>query len=251
MLPAIVVVTLTMMLPATLASEQPARLSEIDRQAALTHLRTGQEALATERFDDAEREFRAAMQLNPRLELAHYGLGQVFMATKQYADAIDAFVSSRNLFQENVSQDRDAQLTYERRLDDQIQSKRDELSALTTGRLRRANPGGVDRVRSELAQLEALRQRSREPVATTPPFILTALGSAYFRTGAFAEAEREWRLAVTVDPSIGEVHNNLAVVYMLTGKYDLADQEIALAEKAGFKVNPGLKEDLRSRRKNK
>jgi Flp pilus assembly protein TadD len=236
-------------LPETSASTQQVRLTEVDRQTALTHLRAGQEALATERFEIAEHEFREAIRLNPRLELAHYGLGQVFMATKRYDRAVDAFVNCRTVFRGNLSEDQSERLTYERRLDDQIQSKRDELGALQSGRLRSDNPiASVDRVRSELAQLERLRGRSRQPVGTMPPFILTALGSAYFRTGAFAEAEREWRLAVTGDPNIGELHNNLAVVYMLTNRLDQADQEIALAEKSGFKVSPQLKEDLKKRR---
>lgn len=250
-IPLAIGVTLTMTLAPALVSGQSARLAEIDRQTALTHLRAGQEAMAEERFDEAEREFRAAIRLNPRLELAHYGLGQVFMATKRYDQAVDAFVSCRNLFQGNAARGQDTRLTFERRLDDQIQSKRDELSALSTGRLRRASPGGIDRVRSELAQLQALRRRSREPVETLPPFILTALGSAYFRTGAFADAEREWRQAVAVDPHIGEVHNNLAVVCMITGRYDEAEREIQLAEKAGFHVSAAFKEDLKAKKAGK
>lgn len=248
-MPLTIGLTLTLTLAANLASGQQVRLAEVDRQTALTHLRDGQEAMATERFDDAEREFRAAIRLNARLELAHYGLGQVFMATKRYEHAVDAFVSCRNLFQVNVAEDQNDRLTYERRLDDQIQSKRDELRALQTGRVRMSNPtSSVDRVRNELGQLERLRQRSREPVGGIPPFILTALGSAYFRSSAFADAEREWRAALAVDSSIGEVHNNLAVVLMLTGRYDDAEREISLAEKAGFRVSEGLKQDLKMRK---
>jgi tetratricopeptide (TPR) repeat protein len=241
-------VTLAMTLATTPASGQQARLPEVDRQTALTHLRAGQDALALERFETAEREFRAAIKLNPRLELAHYGLGQVFMATKSYEQAVDAFVSCRKLFQQNVAETQEEGLLYERRLNDQIQSKREELHALQTGRVRMINPAGsIDRVRNELGQLERLRNRTREPIGGMPPFILTALGSAYFRTGAFADAEREWRAAVAVDPAIGEVHNNLAVVLMLTGRFDEASREIELAEQAGFRVSDTLKEDLRSR----
>jgi tetratricopeptide (TPR) repeat protein len=120
---------------------------------------------------------------------------------------------------------------------------------LQSGRVRSSNPtSSIDRARTELTQLERLRGRSREPVGGIPPFILTALGSAYFRSGAFADAEREWRRAVAVDPDIGEVHNNLAVVCMLTGRYAEAEQELGLAEKAGFKVNPQLKADLNKHR---
>ena len=248
-IPMAIGLTLTVTLTTSLASWQQVRLGDVDRQTALTHLRAGQEALTVERFEDAERDFREAIRLHSRLELAHYGLGQVFMATKRYEPAVDAFVSCRNLFHVNVAEDQDERLTYERRLDDQIQSKRDELGALQSGRVRMSNPtSSVDRVRNELGQLERLRQRSREPIGGIPPFILTALGSAYFRTGAFADAEREWRAALAVDSSIGEVHNNLAVVLMLTGRYDDADREISLAEKAGFQVSEGLKQDLKMRK---
>jgi tetratricopeptide (TPR) repeat protein len=239
---------LGLLLSTNLTSSQAPRISEADRQLALTHLRAGESALATERFEEAEREFKAAIQLNPRLELAHYGLGRVFMATKQYQRAVDAFVSCRNLFQLSAAEDRDGRMAYERRLDDQIQGKRDELGALQSGRIRSSNPASsIDRVREELSQLERLRQRSREPESGPPPFILTALGSAYFRMDEFADAEREWRLALTADPNIGEVHNNLAVVFMLTGRLEEAQREIQLAEKAGFRVSPGLKEDLKRR----
>jgi Flp pilus assembly protein TadD len=44
------------------------------------------------------------------------------------------------------------------------------------------------------------------------------------------------------------VHNNLAVVCMLTGRYDDAEKEIQLAEKNGFRVNQGLKDDVKARK---
>ena len=42
----------------------------------------------------------------------------------------------------------------------------------------------------------------------------------------------------------GEAHNNLAVVYLETGRYDEADKAVKAAEKVGFRVNPMLKEDI-------
>src|SRR2546423_43365 len=78
-----------------------------------------------------------------------------------------------------------------------------------------------------------------------PTWISLALGSAYFRAGAMADAEREYRAAIGVDPKLGEAHNNLAVVFMLTGRFADAEQEIKAAEKSGFRVNPQLKEDLK------
>ena len=58
------------------------------------------------------------------------------------------------------------------------------------------------------------------------------------------DAEREYKAAVEVDPAFGEAHNNLAVVYLVTGRSAEADAELKAAEKAGFRVNPRLKDDI-------
>src|SRR4051794_27941842 len=68
---------------------------ERDRAEALRHYRIGQDALHSERFDDAEKEFQSAAKVDPTLELAPYGLGQVYMATKRYRAAIIAYQKSR------------------------------------------------------------------------------------------------------------------------------------------------------------
>ncbi len=53
-----------------------------------------------------------------------------------------------------------------------------------------------------------------------------------------ADAEREYRAASKVEPKLGEAHNNLAVVLVLTGRLDDAEREMKAAEKAGFRVSP-------------
>ena len=71
-----------------------------------------------------------------------------------------------------------------------------------------------------------------------------ALGSAYFRLNQLPDAEREYKAAIDVDPGFGEAHSNLAVVYFVTGRVAEAAGSLKAAEKAGFKVNPRLKEDV-------
>ena len=61
------------------------------------------------------------------------------------------------------------------------------------------------------------------------------------------DAEREYRAAIEVDPTLGEGHNNLAVVLMLTGRYADAEREVKAAEDNGFVVSPQFKADLRKR----
>lgn len=215
---------------------------------AIEHLRAGQEALQAERWEIAEREFKAAIELDPLLELAHYGLGQTYMATKRYVEAVRAFVATRDAYQRGAGDQMVNSLAAERRIEDQIRTLKDQRRGLESGRYRTPNlQNTLVKIDDQIRQLEAGRGRKRDgSTPVTPPYISVALGSAYFRTSAFADAEREWRAALEVDPKIGEAHNNLAVVLMLTGRFDEAEREVELAEKSGHKVSDRFKDDLKA-----
>jgi Tfp pilus assembly protein PilF len=79
-----------------------------------------------------------------------------------------------------------------------------------------------------------------------PAEIFLALGSAYFRQQKLEDAEREYAEAVRINRKLGAAHNNLAVIYLLTGRLDLAEESVKQAERNGFKVNPRLKDDLKA-----
>jgi hypothetical protein len=48
---------------------------------------------------------------------------------------------------------------------------------------------------------------------------------------------------------LGEAHNNLAALYLMANQLEDADKELKLAEKAGYPVNPKMKDDLKKARK--
>jgi Flp pilus assembly protein TadD len=50
---------------------------------------------------------------------------------------------------------------------------------------------------------------------------------------------------VTVNPKLGEAHNNLAVLYMTSGRKQSAEDALKAAERSRFRVHPQLKEDIR------
>ena len=82
---------------------------------------------------------------------------------------------------------------------------------------------------------------------SVPAFVYLALGSAYFRTEQFPDAEREYRAAIAVEPKSGEAFNNLAALYLQTGRYKEADEAVKSAERAGFRVHPQLKQDIKDK----
>ena len=63
----------------------------------------------------------------------------------------------------------------------------------------------------------------------------------------FAIAARErWEEAVAANSKLGEAWNNLAVVYMQSGRRGEAEAAVKNAERNGFRVNPNLKDDIRN-----
>jgi len=229
----------------TLAASAAAQTTVKDHVEAMRHLRLGQENLHAEKWDLAEREFKAAIALEPPLEMAHYGLGQVYMATKKYPAAVQAFIGCRDAYTSNVARDVHNDLLAQRQLEDQIQALEDERTAINSGRVKPMLSGGALELDRRIQDLRSRRYHDAKAVPGTPAWISVALGGAYFRTGAMADAEREYRAALDMDPKLGEAHNNLAVVFMLTQRFADADAEIKAAERSGFRVNPQLKEDLK------
>ena len=90
-----------------------------------------------------------------------------------------------------------------------------------------------------------LRSRSSLGLPFEPPApVLLALGSAHFRNGDRIRAEYYWREATRIDDAFGEAWNNLAAVYAATARRAEAQDALARAEHAGYRVNPRLKEEI-------
>lgn len=222
----------------------------------------GVEHVVAERWAEAEQAFLGALAADAGLPLAHYGLGQARMALRRYAEAATAFEESRDAFLCAASLSQEARRASEQRIDAAIRTLREALRDIDEERLARerilwqevnGDPkprlGEVVRrkeaIESQIASLERLKKRR---TGGPPPEVSLALGSAYFQTGALAEAEREFRATLASDPESGDAHNDLAVVLMLTGRLDEAERAVRAAEKHGVAVSPRLKEEIRQRK---
>lgn len=220
-------------------------ISEQNRQSARQHYRAGLEAMRDESWEKAAEEFRAAVQLDRLLVMAHYGLGQSAMATRDYAAAVQAFLGCRGAHHELAALQHSNRALADQRRDDEIRELRESIRLFQGGGAKTFSvQNTVLRLETRLQQLESDRRRGSQTVETPAEFSL-ALGSAYFRIGKIKEAERAYRDAIRVNPKMGEARNNLAVVYLMTGRLAEAESEMKAAEKAGFAVNPRFKDDLK------
>jgi tetratricopeptide (TPR) repeat protein len=216
---------------------------------ARQRLADGQRLMAAESVDEAAKAFQEAIALDPLLMMAHYGLGTARMAKKEYAAAITAFEGARDAFQKRLAANAGANQRSEANRQERIQVLRERVrSAPEASGTSGGGAGAAARVEkqeyeAELAMLEAADQ-SGQKLSQPPPGLLLALGSAYFRNGRLADAEREYRATLEVQPKQAEARINLAVVLLMTGRPADAKEQLKQAKKAGYKVPAGLEADI-------
>jgi len=237
-------------LASPVAAQQPPPTSA-DTSRALQHYQNGWRNLGSELFDQAVSEFRKAIEIDPNFKLAYYGLGRAHMATKAFPDAVRDYEQCRAMYQRQLSDTVQNQFEADRLRQDDLRLISKALQQLGVNRNAAISQNGqvralqIEQQRLETQQTITSNRTLSDPV---PAFVSLALGSAYFRSGRIADAEREYKAAAVADPKSGEAHSNLAVVYLETGRIEEADNEVKAAEKTGFRVNSALKDDIKKKR---
>jgi tetratricopeptide (TPR) repeat protein len=220
-------------------TESPARVQAQQR------LKEGQRLMSEDQFAEAAKAFQQATELDPLLMMAHYGLGTARMALKEYPSAIAAFQAARDAFHKRAAENTDRRVEVQNAREARIRLLEAQMrdSPETSGERNRREGGQRQALRLELDELERLKEADGQ-ASQPPPGLSLALGSAYFRTGQLADAEREYRAAIEAQPKLGEPRSNLAVVLLITGHPAEAKEQLKLAKKSGFKPPAGLEADI-------
>jgi tetratricopeptide (TPR) repeat protein len=214
---------------------------QAQREALELH-RAGLKFLAGEQFDRAVDAFSSAVAKDSLQSGAYYGMGQAYMNLQRFSDAAKAYAGCIEALRALNTLQQTNQFDADKRREEEIRTLRTILS----------DPRGIrgptyTQMEQHLRDLETQR-RSIGGAFRPPAEVLLALGSAHFKNGDRDAAEGEWKAATEANPKLGEAHNNLAVIYMQTGRLEEAEQSLKLAEKAGFRVNPQFKEDLKKKK---
>lgn len=207
--------------------------------------------MRVEAWEDAAKAFQQAIDVDSEFEDAYYSLGRANMALKKYVEAIAAYTKSRDLYRAQAGRRFTNQQEAQRYRRDRLTELDEVVRSLQTGPQTIRTQDQLRRVQEQRRQIQDYMQRGANFTIenTVPAFVSLALGSAYFRAGKLQDAEREYKEAIQADAKTGEAHSNLAVVYLETGRYDDAERSVAAAEKAGYKVHPQLKQDIKNRKR--
>jgi len=221
------------------------------------HYSQGWSAVRAGSWDDAKREFERTIGYDPQFALAFYALGRAEMGRRDFSSAIAAYTHCRDLYLATSGMRFTNQMEARSHINDMILQYQNALrqanapTSSTNNNAAQSNSIYIRDLQAAIARLQEARDRT-ENVSIAQPvpyFVPMALGAAYFRAGRTADAEREYKAALAANNSSGETHNNLAVLYLMTGRYDEADAEVKAAEKVGFKVAEELKGDIRNKKR--
>jgi tetratricopeptide (TPR) repeat protein len=208
--------------------------------------REGIRALTDEQWAEAARLFERAIDLDAQYALAFYGLGRARIGQKQYVAAVGALERCAALYLDQGADSTARRMTRAQSRQDRILELREHLRAIQSGPQNVARQAEAERLMDMIREEErAMHEGLGDVIVRVPAFVSLSLGSAHFRRGAMADAEREYRNALKVNPKMGEAHNNLAVVLLLTGRPHDAEKSVKEAEKRGVRVPSQVKEDIR------
>ena len=235
-------ILLALVLAGQVVVDPPKPANDLARRTAYHHFVRGQEYLQSELYDKAVNEFQQAIKSDRLFTDAHYGLGQAYMGLRRYASAIQAFDRTLNAAREIFSLREQDRARTDMLITDQLRALREALAQ--TARMPVGQRAAVLNIESRIRELE--RSKSGLVERFEPPArVLLALGSAHYRNGNAIAARENWEQAVRANTKLGEAWNNLAVVYMESGRRLDAEEAVRNAEKNGFRVNPRLKEDIK------
>jgi tetratricopeptide (TPR) repeat protein len=223
-----------------------------ERERARTQYRVGWENMKAEAWEKAAKSFQEAVDIDETYELAYYMLGRANMPLKRYAQAIAAYSKCRDLYRDQAGRQYSNAQEAQRYRNNRITELDEMIRQVQTGPQTAQAMEQLRQIQEQKRQIQDAISRGITNLSlesAVPPWVSLALGSAYFRAERFADAEREYKAAIAADSRAGEAHNNLAVVYLQTGRYDEAEKAVKSAEKAGFRVNPMLKEDITAKKK--
>ena len=231
-------------------SALPAQTSA-DREKARVQNRLGWDDMKNEAWEKAARAFQNAIDIDPTFEIPYYGLGRADLALKKFVDAIAAYEKCRELYRDHAGRQFSNSQEAQRYRNDRMIEIDEQIRLTQSGPLTAARSDLLRQLQNVKKDLqESIQRGNNMSIATpVPAYVSLALGSAYFRSGRLADAEREYKATIETDRRSGEAHSNLAVVYLETQRFDLALSSIQAAKKTGFKVNPELEKAVRSKTK--
>ncbi|MFN3528042.1 MAG: tetratricopeptide repeat protein, partial [Candidatus Altarchaeaceae archaeon] len=176
---------------------------DISFPAEEIHLNLGLIFCYGKQYEEAEKEYREAIRINPYYAEAHNNLGILLAELKRYEEA-------EKEFREAI------------RINPNLAEVHNNLGILLVG----------------LERYEEAEKEFREAIRINPNYAEAHnnLGILLANLERYEEAEKEFREAIRINPNLAEVHNNLGNLLKDLERYEEAEKEFREA----IRINPNL-----------
>lgn len=212
---------------------------------AISHCRSGDEALGHGELSRASEQFEKALAIVPDFPEAYMGLGHIALVRRDYAAALGSYTRARDAYERIGQQLLDYRLKQKGQAGLEIQSRRDDIDNLT-----KILKGGVElearirQIEREISYFDRMDTPRDDKRAKTPANVYFFRGNALFHLDRLDEAVADWEEASRRAPDFGAVYNNLALAYWKLGQRDKAKSALAQAETLGVAVHPEFKQQV-------
>ena len=204
----------------------------INPDFAAAHINFGNLLDDIGRKEDAVAEYREALRINPDYAVAHYNLGILLgdMGRKE-----DAETEYRDALKINPDY-ADAHINLGYLLDD---TGRKEDAEAEYREALRINPDSAEAHNNlglllyDMGRKEDAEAEYRETLRINPDYAVAHynLGILLYDMGRKEDAEAEYREALRINPDLAETHGNLGILYSKTGKKEEAKKELEIAKR--------------------
>jgi tetratricopeptide (TPR) repeat protein len=214
-------------------------------QLANKYFKKGESKFHKKDYTRAEKDLEKSIDIFPMHADAQYYLSLIHYKKNDYPGALEYIEKART----NVSRLRElkAHLIKERELKIK-EYRKDLLDGMYVGYFGDNNPCmvpfGEHVSRLKATQLEAMMDIPGESAVEAPANYFFVHGNIFFKLKRYKEAVNQYVEVIKRNPDHGGAYNNLATLFYMGGKKDMALFCVGRAEACGFKVDPRFKKVL-------
>lgn len=217
---------------------------------ARTQTAKGERLLTQTEYAGAEKLFRRAIELEPKLPTAHLGLGASLVGQQRFAEALAALEETERRYVAWEQTIQIAELRQRQLAEREAQAVVDLAAAASLKpNLSVPNPGAETDEKNALQRIETEQfvfreHRDLEEVHAIPAQVFYLEGITFLRSGQRDRGIEALEVCLAVDSEHTLAHYNLAVALFTTGELDDAKEHLDAAIAGGVEPHPRFVADL-------
>jgi len=208
----------------------------------------GKGLFVKEKYEKAEMELRACLEVMPEHADALFFLSQIDYKKGDFEQALADIEKAKSNYefigqlytfthQERLEALRDEKF----KLENELTTLQDQLNRASTDEERQKIQASIMQVKNSLSPINSRLNEPIPPVLKIPAEYYYFHGNVLFKLKKFDEAHDQYLEAIKIEPKHTSAYNNLVNLYYMSRNYELALKYIKQAEANSVKLNPELK----------